>query len=1003
MNRFSGFPLFFLLSAVLAAGFPPVAPVCAQDSPSGIGQSQNQHLSPATPAVRRIRLTAEEQAFLEKHPVVRVGNEDDWPPFDFSEHGRPKGYAIDHLELLGQHLGISFEYVNGYTWFELLGLFRDQEIDLLPCLWKSERREQFMCFTEPFLELPYVIVARKGDTAIQTFQDLKGRTVAAAKGYKQEEVLRSSYPEITIFEVQNSLQGLEAVVYGEADAYIGYQGTVAYLMATRFLGNLRICGECKTPELGPQGLYIAVRQELHLLRDILQKAMDLVTDRQKVELAQKWIAVEKSEGPELTTAEKVFLRRHPVLKVDNLQNWAPFNFNERGRPKGFCIDYMRLIAEKLGIGIEWVSGPSWGEFMNMLQTGDIDCLCDVVNTPHRQKTITFTETYLNIFSGIVVRKGNDRFTRLADLSGRKVAVPKDFYYQEILETHYPELQVVTQKDSLSCLKAVSSGKVEAALSEKPVFDHLINQHFLTGLKSVPIMDSPHFENTPVAIGVRKERKILAGILEKAMEKIRQEELAALHRRWLQQEKPGPGSPRIMLSQQERKWLEGKKAIRICVHPSWLPFEEIDENKDYRGITADIMELLENRIGVPIRVMPTKSWQQSLDAMEKGQCDLLSGVSKSSQQERGFVVSKPYIDSVTVMVARNGQPYIPDLHALEGKKIGIARGNPVGNYLQKRFPQIRLHFYPDLDRALSSVAKGETDVALGSLHLVSHAIHERGLYDLKIAGQTPYKDSLGLGIRNDEPILNSIINKALESLSEREVSRITRKWLSIRYEKGTDTILLLEILAAGAFLMTLFIFWNRKLAGLNRKLGTAHESLAIKSRELERLSATDPLTGIFNRLKFEEILQHEIRRVHRTGGPFALIMLDVDYFKEINDSLGHQAGDDALREIAGLLQANIRQADSLGRWGGEEFLILCPNTSERGAVVLAEHLRQVIAEQKPTSAGTITCSFGVAEYRQGEGENQLLSRVDRAMYRAKQLGRNRVELAAEAAASAETPV
>ncbi|MBS3732980.1 MAG: transporter substrate-binding domain-containing protein, partial [Desulfobacterales bacterium] len=297
MIRFSGRLALSLLFACLVAALFPLQCFCAPDNqPDSDRQS-----APPQSVVRKIDLTPQEQAFLEKHPVIRVGNEDDWPPFDFSEHGRPKGYAIEHLELLGQRLGISFEYVNGYTWFELLGLFKDGKIDLLPCLWISENRKQFMSFTEPYLELPYVIVARKDDQSIQTVEDLEGRTVAAAEGYKQKEVLDSSYLEIKVLAVQNALQGLEAVAYGEADAYIGYLGTVAYLMATRFLGGLEICGETEAPELGPQGLHIAVRQEMHLLRDILQKAMDDLTDKEKVELAQKWIPGEQTRKPELST------------------------------------------------------------------------------------------------------------------------------------------------------------------------------------------------------------------------------------------------------------------------------------------------------------------------------------------------------------------------------------------------------------------------------------------------------------------------------------------------------------------------------------------------------------------------------------------------------------------------------------------------------------------------------------------------------------------------------
>ncbi|MFW6284331.1 MAG: transporter substrate-binding domain-containing protein [Desulfosalsimonas sp.] len=988
MKRFCASPVFIFLLICVLAVFVTAHESFAKDTPAGHPGA----LPSAVTVSPKIELSAEEKAFLESHPVIRVGNEDDWPPFDFSEHGRPKGYAIDHLELLGRRLGISFEYVNGYSWFELLGLFKQGKIDLLPCLWISGSRKRFMRFTGPYLELPYVIVAAKENAdRFQTVESLTGKTVAAARGYKQEEVLRSAYPEIDILQVQNAQEGLEAVVYGEADAYIGYLGTVAYLMATRFLGSLQICGETRTPELGPQGLHMAVRPELDLLAQILEKAMDTVTDREKVELAEKWISVEQTRIPDLTVEEKVFLRKNPVLRVDNLKNWPPFNFNDRGRPKGFCIDYMELLADKLGVEFEYVTRQGWQDIMDMLQSGELDFLCDVVPTPEREKTIEFTDAYLTIFSGIVVRKGNERFTRLRDLAGRKVAVPEGFYYQELLNKHYPDIEIVAQKDSLACLKAVSSGEVDAALAEKPVFDHLIRQHFLTDLKSVPVMDSRWFENTPVSIGVSKDRAILGGILQKAMDRVTQDEMARLYRRWLDREQAGWGGPRVMLSRQERQWLEEKGEIRICGRPSWLPFEEIDENGTHRGISADIMALLEERIGVPVRVVPTKTWEKSLEALESGRCDLLCAVSKSSRQKDPFLVSRPYIESVHVMVARDGQPYIPDLHALEGRKVGIVQGSPVADYLRDQYPGIRLRFYPDLKGVLRAVAEDETEIALGSLHRVSYILHELGLYDLKIAGQTPYKERLGFGIAGDNQILAAIMDKALESVSGREVSRITRKWLSIRYEKGFDTLLLFQILGVVAVLMSLFVFWNRKLARLNRDLGIAHQALAVKSRELERLSVTDALTGIFNRLKTEDLLMDEIRRIRRTRQPFSVIMLDVDHFKQINDSYGHQTGDQVLKQITGLLHANIRQADSIGRWGGEEFLILCPDTSMEGAVVLAQHLCKSVAGQQFSGAGGVTCSFGVAEYHPGEGITRLLRRVDRAMYRAKQRGRNRVEV------------
>ncbi len=126
----------------------------------------------------------------------------------------------------------------------------------------------------------------------------------------------------------------------------------------------------------------------------------------------------------------------------------------------------------------------------------------------------------------------------------KVAVPWGFYYQEILETHYPELHVVPEKDTLSCLMAVSAGKVDAALAEKPVFDFLINRHFLVDLKSLPLVEGSHFDNTPVSIGVRRDSEILRNILKKAMDRVSQEELSRLNRRWPYQDGSLAGRPQI---------------------------------------------------------------------------------------------------------------------------------------------------------------------------------------------------------------------------------------------------------------------------------------------------------------------------------------------------------------------------------------------------------------------------------------------------------------------------
>ncbi|MFN2258044.1 MAG: GGDEF domain-containing protein, partial [Desulfuromonadaceae bacterium] len=178
------------------------------------------------------------------------------------------------------------------------------------------------------------------------------------------------------------------------------------------------------------------------------------------------------------------------------------------------------------------------------------------------------------------------------------------------------------------------------------------------------------------------------------------------------------------------------------------------------------------------------------------------------------------------------------------------------------------------------------------------------------------------------------------------------------------------------------------------LGDVYGYMAVRhditdKKRIEQLSITDPLTGLFNRLKLDEELKHEHTRYERYGHKFAVILFDIDHFKRINDTYGHLSGDKVLQEFSALSKSHLRDTDVLGRWGGEEFLIVAPGTDSDGAINLAEKLRQAIAEFDFTHVGTVTASFGVAVIQEHEESDRLLKRMDEALYQAKEQGRNQV--------------
>lgn len=170
---------------------------------------------------------------------------------------------------------------------------------------------------------------------------------------------------------------------------------------------------------------------------------------------------------------------------------------------------------------------------------------------------------------------------------------------------------------------------------------------------------------------------------------------------------------------------------------------------------------------------------------------------------------------------------------------------------------------------------------------------------------------------------------------------------------------------------------------------AQAKVVAQNRELELAATVDTLTGLFNRRHLNQVLAREMASAERLGGRFSLILLDIDHFKRVNDEFGHPIGDLVLTCVGAILKGRVRAIDTAGRWGGEEFLLICPGTAPTEAALLAESLRQAIEAHTIAEVGHCTASFGVAGFRPGDSIRNVEQRADQAMYQAKQAGRNRV--------------
>ncbi len=201
-----------------------------------------------------------------------------------------------------------------------------------------------------------------------------------------------------------------------------------------------------------------------------------------------------------------------------------------------------------------------------------------------------------------------------------------------------------------------------------------------------------------------------------------------------------------------------------------------------------------------------------------------------------------------------------------------------------------------------------------------------------------------------------------------------------------------LMVAAVFLIILLSLWmiNRRLAF---EVKQRTQALEISNQQLEYLSETDHLTGIANRFKIDAILSEEWHRLERYKAPLSIIIFDLDHFKDVNDKYGHLEGDKVLQNVAALTLRNVRNVDSVGRWGGEEFIVICPSTDAEGAMQVAEKLLEAFREKPILGDIRVTASFGISSSAETTDDlTDLIKQADAALYRAKQNGRNQIQLA-----------
>lgn len=455
--------------------------------------------------------------------------------------------------------------------------------------------------------------------------------------------------------------------------------------------------------------------------------------------------------------------------------------------------------------------------------------------------------------------------------------------------------------------------------------------------------------------------------------------------------------KIMLSDLEKKYLKEKKDIKMCIDPDWMPFEKFDKKGNYVGLSSDYFNFFKNQLEIDIKVIKTDTWTQSLEYFKNKKCDILSLVMPTDSRKKYMNFTRQYLEMPLVLATKLNVTFIDNFQILKNKKIGIVKDYAYVEIIKLKYPNIKVIEVKNTKEGLRKVENEELFGFLGSIADVSYITQKYFIGQLKIAGKVEEKLQLSIGTKKDEPLLRSIFDKLIISIPQTLKDDILNKHITIKYENRVDYTLLWKTILIFLLVISIILYWiytvkkaKKELEIIMHKLEFTKDQLKNKNKELKYLAATDSLTKLNNRLKIDKVLRKEFLRDKRFKHTFGIIILDIDDFKKINDTYGHQAGDKVLVEFANILTTNIRHIDTVGRWGGEEFLVICPETDLEGTVKVATLLKNIIANNVFPEVNHVTASFGVSSFTDEASINNLISKADKALYKAKENGKNRVE-------------
>lgn len=569
---------------------------------------------------------------------------------------------------------------------------------------------------------------------------------------------------------------------------------------------------------------------------------------------------------------------------------APYLFPS-GSEQGLEIDIVTQVFKSEGYQVKAVQLPN-----RLLKSA----LIDIPNLQgsagvqiETNSGLYFSDVYINYENYVITRREDGlSISQLSDLVGKKIAIWSDGYNQlgsefyslfnpKARAKHTPYFYEVN--DQTNQMNLFFNREVDAVVVDKLVFDWYKN---LIAVNSYVDDDFVFHDILPQVTGYniafrdRELRDTFNRGLDKMLASGKYQQLIDyyLNSKGItierQLARDAVNASDLMLTSAEKRWLRLNPLLSFTGDPAWMPFEGFNEVGEYQGIVADHLALIEKKLGVHFNKVRPGRWSDALEMASKGQVDVISAGYANQALKQDFKPIQPYLSNPVVIVKTEEDDFVDDVGVLLNDKIAIMKNASYSKALMAKYPEHNFINVDSLEKGLEGVSSGKYDTMLATMALTNYNIGDLGLYNLRIVGKTLEEVEVTLFVTQDKPVLHSILNKALRSISTAEHQQILTRWIKQRYVEKTNPRLMMVIIVVAGLIVGIFLYWNRRLSEEIRLRKDTEAALKIAKERAEWATQA--------KSSFLSNMSHEIRT------PMNAILGFTDLLREGTDNKQHLA-------------------------------------------------------------------------------------------------------------------